>query len=84
MKNLNRKTIPVCRSCHKKIHKGTYDRHTLKNIYDIELTQVYKKEKLRFILEIIIFVVCRNPKIALNEFAICVWTPRYTEYIYLH
>jgi hypothetical protein len=40
MKNLNRKTISVCKSCHKKIHKGTYDGYTLKNIYDIELTQI--------------------------------------------
>jgi predicted HNH restriction endonuclease len=25
MQTLNRKQIPVCRDCHMKIHKGTYD-----------------------------------------------------------
>jgi group II intron reverse transcriptase/maturase len=40
MKSLNRKTIPVCKSCHKKIHKGTYDGYSLKHLYDIEITQI--------------------------------------------
>lgn len=37
MRNLNRKTIPVCKECHKKIHSGKYDGVTLKEIYDSEL-----------------------------------------------
>jgi len=40
MKNLNRKTIPTCRSCHQKIHKGTYNGHKLKDLFDIEITQI--------------------------------------------
>lgn len=37
MRDLNRKTIPVCRFCHQKIHKGTYDGKLLKDLFDIEL-----------------------------------------------
>jgi retron-type reverse transcriptase len=37
MKNLNRKTIPVCEECHNKIHKGTYDGLKLKDIFDADL-----------------------------------------------
>jgi hypothetical protein len=37
MKNLNRKTIPVCEECHNKIHKGTYDGLKLKDIFDSDL-----------------------------------------------
>lgn len=37
MRDLNRKTIPVCQNCHRKIHLGQYDGVTLKEIYDSEL-----------------------------------------------
>nr|AXC47308.1 hypothetical reverse transcriptase [Pediastrum duplex] len=37
MKTLNRKQIPCCEACHKKIHKGLYDRISLKDLYDEEL-----------------------------------------------
>jgi group II intron reverse transcriptase/maturase len=37
MKNLNRKTIPVCQECHAKIHKGEYDGYKLKDIFDTDL-----------------------------------------------
>lgn len=37
MRDLNRKTIPVCKECHKKIHAGQYGGKTLKDIYDTEL-----------------------------------------------
>lgn len=37
MRDLNRKTIPVCQNCHRKIHSGQYDGVTLKEIYDSEL-----------------------------------------------
>jgi hypothetical protein len=37
MKALNRRTIPVCRKCHRRIHKGEYDGISLKDIKDIEL-----------------------------------------------
>lgn len=40
MKNFNRRTIPVCKSCRKKIHKGTYNGYSFKNIVDSELTQL--------------------------------------------
>ena len=40
MKNQNRKTIPTCKPCHQKIHKGTYDGYTLRNLFDIEITQI--------------------------------------------
>ena len=39
MSKLNRKQIPVCKSCHLKIHKGIYNELSLK---DLE-----KKEKLK-------------------------------------
>lgn len=37
MKQLNRKQIPCCKECHRKIHKGLYDGMALKDIYDEEL-----------------------------------------------
>jgi len=37
MRDLNRKTIPVCKPCHKKIHAGHYDEKSLKDIFDTEL-----------------------------------------------
>jgi group II intron reverse transcriptase/maturase len=37
MRDLNRKTIPVCKDCHKKIHAGQYDGKGLKDIFDPEL-----------------------------------------------
>lgn len=37
MKNLNRKTIPTCRKCHRKIHKGEYDGYNLTYLYDQDL-----------------------------------------------
>lgn len=37
MKQLNRKQIPCCRECHRKIHRGQYDGMALKDIYDEEL-----------------------------------------------
>ena len=40
MKSLNRKTIPTCRKCHNKIHKGVYDGISLNALYDVDLTQV--------------------------------------------
>ena len=40
MKNLNRKTIPVCEKCHNKIHKGTYDGLKLKDIFDADLIMI--------------------------------------------
>lgn len=36
MRDLNRKTIPVCKDCHKKIHAGQYDGKGLKDIFDPE------------------------------------------------
>lgn len=33
MSNLNRKQIPVCKSCHKKIHAGLYKDMGLKDLY---------------------------------------------------
>ena len=32
MSALNRKQIPVCQSCHKKIHKGVYDGISLRDL----------------------------------------------------
>jgi predicted HNH restriction endonuclease len=32
MSRLNRKQIPVCIDCHNKIHKGTYDGLSLKDL----------------------------------------------------
>lgn len=40
LKNLNRTTIPVCRPCHQKIHKGIYDGYKLRDLFDIEITQI--------------------------------------------
>lgn len=40
MKNLNRKTIPTCRPCHKKIHKGSYDGYKLRDLFDVGITQI--------------------------------------------
>jgi len=40
MKSLNRKTIPCCKSCHISIHRGTYDTFNLKDIYNVEITQI--------------------------------------------
>lgn len=37
MKNLNRKTVPVCNTRHKKIHKGTYDRYALSSLFDTDI-----------------------------------------------
>lgn len=37
MKALNRKTIPCCKKCHMKIHKGQYDGIRLRNIMDTDL-----------------------------------------------
>lgn len=37
MRQLNRKTIPVCKRCHVKIHNGTYDGISLRNILDTDL-----------------------------------------------
>lgn len=37
MNQLNRKQIPVCKECHKKIHKGLYDDLPLNQIYDEQL-----------------------------------------------
>jgi len=42
MKNLNRKTIPTCKPCHQKIHKGSYDGYKLRDLFDIEITQILK------------------------------------------
>jgi retron-type reverse transcriptase len=39
MRDLNRKTIPVCRDCHLKIHSGKYNGLSLSNLYDAELIQ---------------------------------------------
>lgn len=36
MKQLNRKQIPCCRSCHRRIHNGQYDGMSLKDLYDEE------------------------------------------------
>lgn len=40
MKSLNRKTIPTCKPCHKKIHHSTYNRYKLKHLYDLEMILV--------------------------------------------
>jgi len=40
MKNLNRKTIPTCRPCHEKIHKGSYDGYKLRDLFDVGITQI--------------------------------------------
>lgn len=37
MKALNRKTIPCCRKCHRKIHSGQYDRTSLRKILDTDI-----------------------------------------------
>lgn len=37
MKQLNRKQIPCCNACHRKIHNGEYDGMSLNQIYDEEL-----------------------------------------------
>jgi group II intron reverse transcriptase/maturase len=37
MNQLNRKQIPVCKQCHRNIHKGNYDGMSLREIYDEEL-----------------------------------------------
>lgn len=37
MKQLNRKQIPCCKACHRKIHNGEYDGISLDQIYDEEL-----------------------------------------------
>lgn len=37
MNQLNRKQIPCCKSCHNKIHAGTYDDMKLTDLYDSEL-----------------------------------------------
>ena len=36
MKQLNRKQIPVCYSCHLKIHAGTYDGVALNKLRKVE------------------------------------------------
>lgn len=38
MAQINRKQVPLCSTCHKKVHKGTYDGLALK---DLELSVVY-------------------------------------------
>lgn len=38
MAQINRKQVPLCASCHKKVHKGTYDGLALK---DMELSVIY-------------------------------------------
>lgn len=40
MKNLNGKTIPTCRLCHKKIHKGSYDGYKLRDLFDLGITKI--------------------------------------------
>jgi len=40
LKAINRKTIPCCRNCHKKIHEGKYNDFNLKKIMDIALATV--------------------------------------------
>lgn len=37
MKQLNRKQIPCCKQCHRKIHNGQYDGLALNDIYDEQL-----------------------------------------------
>lgn len=37
MNQLNRKQTPVCKECHKKIHKGLYDSMALDQLYDEQL-----------------------------------------------
>lgn len=37
LKNLNRKQIPCCSSCHDKIHNGTYDSLNISDLYDERL-----------------------------------------------
>lgn len=37
LKQLNRKQIPCCRECHRKIHNGQYDGMSLNQLYDEEL-----------------------------------------------
>jgi len=37
MSNLNRKQIMVCKVCHNKIHRGTYDQYKLSDLYDPNL-----------------------------------------------
>ena len=34
LKQINRKQIPICKPCHKKIHKGKYDGFDLSMVYD--------------------------------------------------
>lgn len=40
MKNLNRKQIPTCRKCHRKIHQGQYDGYDLGSLFDQDITQL--------------------------------------------
>lgn len=44
MAQINRKQVPLCASCHKKVHRGTYDGLALK---DLELAVVYGKPSAR-------------------------------------
>jgi len=41
LKAINRKTIPCCRECHRKIHKGEYNDFNLKKVMDIALATIY-------------------------------------------
>jgi len=45
MSNLNRKQIPVCRSCHNKIHKGNYNGMAIRDLKRPEIkTFIIKPE----------------------------------------
>jgi hypothetical protein len=37
LKQLNRKQIPCCKSCHRKFHNGEYDGYKLTDLFDAEL-----------------------------------------------
>lgn len=37
MAKINRKQIPVCSNCHVKIHNGTYDNKSLKDLHKTSL-----------------------------------------------
>lgn len=36
----NRKQIPVCRNCHRKIHKGEYDEKSLSDLFKLTQTNL--------------------------------------------
>ncbi len=40
MNQLNRKQMPCCKECHKKIHSGLYNHISLKDLFDAEIVTI--------------------------------------------